>query len=469
MRILLVLVAIFAAQMSDPFAASAQPLPEKVPVAGRIVTPENTPVAGATVTIARQNRTDFASFWGDRVATNANGEFSFLDAEEGAYVITVTAPGFAPVTRSPLVVAAGVPATRLVLERMATLKLRVLKPDKSPAAKAAVAVRLQATLDDPPDGRRRKPSEWPTATDADGSLLLENIIPGGYTLHLVAPGLGVVMLSGLDLHYAVNPATVDVTLHSGGTVSVVAREMVAGKVARPLGGAIILMTPVPAVPHAPTAAAPVVAPAPAAAPNAATPAVNAVVWPEPAALMVQQSVLGTNGSVLTHEDSGSLQIADVPPGNYVVRLYSQVHKPVAAQTVEVRSAQTVNLEFNAEPIAPLASLEIEVHAGDKPVSDSEFQLQLRLPGTVGGGAAPASDIPVEVQRAFTAPVFLRRARTDKNGVLTVHGLLPGRWRVSIAPLGKVDGTLAGAYKSVNVPLSGGSITLTLPPATPVMP
>lgn len=425
--------------------AQAQPLPERRPLSGRVVTSNNTPIKGATVTIRQQTDIAPATFWGARVATDANGEFSFPDAEEGAYYITIVSTGFAPLQNKSYIVDATTPSLLITLERLATLPLHVLKPDNTALAGAMLTVRMQA------DQLPSLPLLRVT-TDANGNTTLPGLLPGNYLIQAVAEGVGVVTLRNVEVRYVVEPKTLDVQLKAGGTLRVVARESQADNEPRPVGGATITFT---------TAA------------SLDTEAAKAPNLPDDMMLYVMQSMQSmqaVGGSALvTRDGDGVLQVADVAPGTYTVRLFSPLHKPVVAQTVEVKAGETATAEFLAEATSPPAVLTILVRdIKDKPIADTEFFVQLR-PGAGGntfgpGAPPPAPEVPQAIRNLFGGGNFIRRGRTDKDGTLTLYPVQLGKWRVTLIVPPTPEGNPGSSAKDVTVTAQGGTVTIpiTLP-------
>jgi hypothetical protein len=234
----------------------AQPLPDRRTLSGVVKGSDGQPVAQAVVTVRRQDDLNAVAFWGAQVATNAQGEFSVPDAEEGSYYITVEAPTFAPVYNSSYILSPISTPVQVKLVRLVNLTLQVLKPDGLPLVKSKAFMRLRGG-----DQSQRTPVS--VTTDAAGLVQKGDMMPGAYSLHVLAPGTGYAVLNNVNVKFSAKPEPVVVRLKTGGTLRVTARESAADNAGRPLGGATFTMFAVPvgggAQPPRPTHSAQIVA------------------------------------------------------------------------------------------------------------------------------------------------------------------------------------------------------------------
>jgi len=422
----------------SPQPASAQPLPERRPFKGRLVTPENTPITGATITIKQQLDVAMATFWGDRVATNANGEFAFRDAEDGLYHISISVNGFAPMQGKPFIIDSNtISPTIIKMERLATLSMHFIKTDNNPVSGKPVAVLLT------PAGAPQLPLMRVTA-DVNGNATLPGLIPGLYKIQTLSDGIGSASMPSIEIRYAAEPKPIDIKLQAGGTLSIIAKEAQGDKAAKPIGGAAITFTAAPAGGEAPKQA-------------------NPNVLPDEMVIYAQQAQQAGNASLVTREGDGTMQLADIAPGSYTIRLYSQAHKTAAAKTVEVKAGETATVDFLVEALAPPVSYDIIVKdSKGKPIADKDFVVHLRPtpPATFAGGAAPpAPDVPAAVRNLFGNGVFMRRGKTDKDGKLTLYPMQAGKTRIVLMAPGTADGGATSAATDVTIEAAGGSTNM----------
>jgi hypothetical protein len=409
----------------------AQPLPERHPVAGRLVDETNTPIKGAVIMIRRQNDLGPATFWGTRLATDADGRFTFPDAEEDSYYISVTAPGYAPLQSKPIVIDSNTRTLDLKMDRLAVLNARFLKPDGTPLAGAKITLLLRS---DP----QTDPIFQPVTTDANGVISISNIVPGKFTVQAISSGIGVVTLKDMAIRYTDDTHPIDMQLHTGGTLRLVAKEGKPG--GRALGGAVPSL-------------------------------IVGKVGSDDPRNKSQLDIAGDTMLYLQHnagvpfvtrDGDGTLDINDVEPGVYTVRLYEPSYKTPDAQTVEIKPGATtaLNFDFDAKPSA--VPLTVTIQTGkDTPVANTEFVVQLK-PGAEGGPElAPPPAVPnVNAARNAVANGFLRRAVTDNDGKLVLYPIQPNKWRVAVSlpPDPKAPDRPVVAYsRDVTVTAEGGAV------------
>jgi len=124
--------------LTNALAVSAQPLPERRPLTGRVTQPDGKPISGAVVTLSRELDQGGFGFWGGQTVTDANGSFSFPEADEDSYRIAVEAPGFDGQDQKQFVLDSALAPLAIVLQRLSDVRLRFLKADGTPLASSQV-------------------------------------------------------------------------------------------------------------------------------------------------------------------------------------------------------------------------------------------------------------------------------------------------------------------------------------------
>jgi len=420
-------------------ASRAQPLPDRRPISGVVKGADDQPINGATITLRRQDDLNAVAFWGAQVATNVRGEFFIPDAEEGSYYITVEAPNFAPLYNSSYILSQAAAPLQLKLVRLVTLTLRVLKPDGAPLAQGKVVVRLRG------DGVQRAPLSM--TTDAAGLAQKVDMMPGVYSLHVVASGVGYAVLSNVNVKNAAKPEAVEVRLKKGGVLRVTAREAAAENKGRLLGGASFTMT---------VAAAAATATQPASQPAASG---------ESALVDAHLNPYAT----ITRDGDGTVEAGNLAPGRYTLRLFLPGYVASGPQTVEIKEGETASANFALRRQDASVALEVLVrNSKGEPVPNTEFSLQLRpnqgvpAPDAINAPPVPP-DAPEGAPRGFAGS--LRRARSDAGGRIVLYPLKPGKWNVGLYTMqeGNTENRPAVfASSDVTITDKGGSVTVTLP-------
>ena len=392
--------------------AQAQPLSDRRPLVGHVTRINGSPIGGAEITVRREDEEGAWPFWGGVAITNARGEFSFPDAQEDIYHISIQANGYARDEKTYALTATS-PPLHVALARLAPLPLRFLKPDGSPLTNAWVAVRVRG------EGAIGKPL-YRKRTDATGRLSLldrdnqPDLTPGSYSIHALAPGLGYAIVDNINVQED-NTKTSEVHLQHGGTLRVTARKAGdGGKDGSPsIGGAMVFLTQ--ALPDD----AAVVAPGD---------------WNGPPDSGLYQLYNG-GAPLVTRDGDGTVELKDVAPGRYVVRLFLTGNDAPLSQPVEIRARDTATLNFALEP-RQSAPLEIIVqNMQGQPVANTELAIQLQP----GSGRSPEvieeamPPLPPDVPPIVVNLQPLRRASTDSKGKLTLYPVGVGKWRVMLFP------------------------------------
>ncbi|RYG54940.1 carboxypeptidase regulatory-like domain-containing protein, partial [bacterium] len=209
-----------------PLASYAQPLPDRAPIKGVVVDEAGRPVPSAVLTVRHQLDTAPTAFWGGEVRADASGRFTFLEAEEGSYSLTVDAPQFAPIANFAFDWKAKSAPLRLQLARLGQLTLRILSPDGKPLVQSPVWVRLR-------DENSQTPAR--ALTNSNGELVIPNVAPSSYSLIVVAQNG--ISTQGVLSYKSNQSSPIETRLHAGGTLLIKATDA-QGK---PLGGASLVV------------------------------------------------------------------------------------------------------------------------------------------------------------------------------------------------------------------------------------
>ncbi len=413
-------------------SAFAQPLPERVPLVGKVTTTGGTPIGGAQVTVRRQDATPgfTAAFWGGTLRTDANGIFAFPEAEEGVYTMSVDAPGFAsegmtlnwkPESSSP--------QTKLL--KLTPLPLRLINLDGMPLpAGTSVQLYLRGEL----SGR---PIYALLVTSGEGTIIVPDLVPARYLIHVIVAGKGQAVLPSLNVQE--NATTqVDILLKQGGKV----RAIVKNEAGKAIGGAALSLSEI--VPDHVTNAGGII------------PAGNdGSIY-----LYTQRSTLQTR------DGDGTMELLDVAPGRYQARMFVLGEPMSAPQTIEVKAGETVEVATAFTLRFGKASLDIAVQtATGQAAPNRDFVVRLQplvngqpVPVAANGPPMPP-DAPSSVLSLFQS-VLVRRIHTDANGKATLFPLRAGAWRVTLTDPAKPTQEPQDQPSS-DVKLGGEDNTLTI--------
>lgn len=427
---------------------SAQPLPERRPLKGRVTQTDGKPIAGAVVMLARDLDQGGFSFWGGQAVTDANGYFSFPDADEDSYRIAVEAPGFDGQDQKQFVLDSALAPLVIVLQRLADIKLRFLKPDGTPLSNSSIVFRMEGETARSPAVRKM--------TDDKGEYLLKDQKPGRYRFQVVAPDTGYAVIDDLNVAYEQVPKLIDVRLKRGGTLRLTASGTnPTTQSMQPLGGAILSLGPASKV-------------------SAEDRAAGRITRPEETNLQSLYAWSPDGSGAATRDGDGVLELTDLPPGRYTARLLLSSSLPSAWQDVEVKSGGTSTLDFVFSLKRAPTSLEILVRdKKGQPVPNTDWNLQLRLLDALAVNATPFNEAlpplpngelvnePVVEPMGLISNFSIRRARSDEAGRFVLFPLQPGRWRVLlISPRDSKNERDRGTnyQKDIQVAPTGSSIT-----------
>jgi hypothetical protein len=404
-------------------AGSTQPLPDRRPLMGRVTGADGQPLKGAVITLRRQSQNTVAAFWGNATVTDERGNFSYPDAEDGSYYLTVEATGFAPVLNRTCVLNESTGPLEIKLAKLGVVRLRVLQPDGSPLAGANVSIRLSEL-------EKVRQTTNRTRTDKNGVVTLPQIVPARYVLFLVAPARGYAILHEVNVLSGDSSELLEARLKPGGVLRVTTRESTPelGEVpqnsasgdgkdevqsGRPLGGATLALSLRELEAMPPSAG------------GRANLAGNVTIL----------SLYDTDRTrTITRDGDGTVEISNLAPGRYQVSLFLKGYTSSPSQMVVIEEAVTASLDFVMKPNAPAAALEVAVqNAGGEPVPDTDFLVSLHLLSDYAADVAstPQTEEPDSVATPLES--LMRRARSNAGGRFVLYPVRPGKWRVTLSP------------------------------------
>ncbi len=432
LRLVFVVLCALGANVFCPLA-HAQPSPARRAFEGRVSTDNGLPVGGATITLRRSGTTS-ASFWGTVLYSDARGDFSVPDAEEGEYAIAVEAGGLASMS-SFFILSEKTPFLKATLKRLATLSLRVLRPDGTPLASVPISILTHETSGGTAGSMRRE------TTDASGVVSISQMTPGVVSVRVVAARVGYADLNDLKIAPGSRAAAVDARLQAGATLRIMVRD------------------PAPAARETPAAnAAPV---ANGATKTDADKAASARVLGS-VKVMIQLASIGAqrfqnlplsnaytiNGTLLTRDGEGSTEVSALAPGIYMVSLERRNYGTPAAQTVEIKATETASCAFEMKRVDGVAVGQIALLAqGVKGQALGNRDLLIQAESLAPGGDNVTA-------------VEWRSARTDARGRVVLYPVEAGRWRITPRIAANSD-----APATQNTPAAAPQITIVAPLAT----
>lgn len=454
-------------------AGRAQPLPDRRTLNGLVTRADGTPIGGAAISIRRQNENDIAEFWGAYAVSDARGRFVLPSVEDGAYYVDVDADGYAPERNLNFAMDANAAPLRITLSRLVPLTLHVLKPDGTSLAKTRVYMRITgegpasqrfpAPVTDEGGNLRFDTSKQagPEGINENPNCALCSLVPSRYLINILAPGVGFAVLRDLDVQFTENPKPVEARLQLGGTLHVTAYDDsgTAGTPGRPWGGAVLTMTPM-------------------LSDDAAARAAGKLSSPEDIGRFYTLQRDPSGASLVTRDGDGVVQLTDLPPATYRLRLFWPGQQSPDTQTVDLKPGQTTNADFRFRRTDNLSSLVVDLHNGQgQPLKDSDFLVQLRSLSRAASpstGAVIVPPVPPEMPPGMMGVFFngyMRRAHTDATGHFTLYPLPVGRWRVTVMePYDPYDPARAAgppAAQDVTITAQGGtaSMAITIPAPT----
>ena len=398
--------------------APAQPLPDRAPLSGVALDSKGRPLGGALLTLRRKNDGGSFAFWGGTALADADGKWSFPDAEEGDYFLNVEAPGFAPLQNREVNWKTGAPPLQIRLARLMDVTLQLRAPDGAPVADALVYARLK-----PADANAQ--IQRTALSDGAGNFVLSGVTPGTYALYVRAPQ-SYATPDAVVVGDENAPVNLRVALQKAGALRVV----VSDDKGRALGGAALTL-------------------------SAESPAINGDLG-EDFGLLASG---GDRNALVSRDGDGTIEVGGLPPGIYTPRLYLPGYAPVSLASIAIKAGATSELEVKL-PARQTPTLTLDVRTlGDKPYTAGEVKLRI-LPladnGSLGGGA---DDLPF-----FPGGPGGRRAVPDANGRVVLFPVKAGRYRIfaqSHAPVPDRN-TADAAPVDVTITPQGATATVIMP-------
>ena len=403
MRNFVRLLVVFHLSLFILYGSRAQPLPERAPLLGKVTTTSGSPIGGATVAVSRQDKESIvtAAFWGGKLLTGADGVFSFPEAEEGIYDLSVEAEGYEGF-RWTLEWKPQSPTFMAKMLKLTPQPFRLLKPDGKPAAGAKLFLHFRGL----PPGHI---SFYSYEANTEGKITVPPMTPANYWVHAIVPGVGYAVLPSVVVKEN-EPEQVDLKLQVGGRVRAVTKTAEG----RPLGGVALALSEV--------------------LPNTVNELGGATAQGNDGAIYLQTQ---HRSMLVTQDGNGQMELLDVAPGRYQARLYMPGEANPVAQTIEVKSGETTEVSGVYNIQNQKASLEIIVQTIDgNPAANREFVANLQplrngqpVPaGQVGPPVPP--DVAPTTSNLFQG-VLSRRFKTDANGKATLFPLSVGSWQVTV--------------------------------------
>lgn len=397
---------------------SAQPLPDRRELSGRVTSTKNVPVFGAQIQIKRKESTANAVFWGTTVLSDVAGEFRVPDAEDGDYIVSVYAPGY-DAWSAPYTLKEYEPPLRVALQRKVSLTFTILNPEGQPVRGKSAAI----------FGFVTKPGTWQRTnqpgislgttplTTSEGHCVLPHSNQGIYhELYVAVRGVGyarwqgkIEMLEGASHHFEIQLQKAGASL----TLKVVSEAPATQKTGLPvalptglaIGAAQIYLQTVQPLQESEKALAQ---------------------W-----LFRQNELLSDDGT-------GTLQLRDLLPGRYQIRVTPPLNCNLAKFAESVQSLD-LGAEENKEIVFPVPACS----AGTPPLpitlhDEQGMPLANRHVRFICQPLSEATGLNLSFQEASERHVpfsAVRRGTTDAQGKLTLYPFWVGTWRVSAYELG----------------------------------
>lgn len=407
----------------------AQPLPERAPFKGVVMSTTGRLIGGAQILLRRQNEWGtLAAFWGGVAATDARGTFAFPDAEAGSYYLNIEANGFAAINQ-PLVIPEREATTNALEFRMA--ELATLRAKVTDAAGAPLKETTFSLLMRPIAGRTDgAPRMQRTRISAAGEVVFEGLVPGKYDLLGVAPDAGYFESKDFEIAPGAGSAAVNWKLAAGGTLQIGARDA-AGKA---IGGATITFSRVgDATPDAPR-----LSPGP------------------------EMQIYAVRPTFTTRDGDGIYELTDLAPGRYNVAVNYAGAPDVAAQPVEVAVGTTAKASFVLAPPESVAVSAQISDAKDAPLAGTDVILTLSLLAPADPKAAAITPATTNANPQIVSRQE-RRARTDAAGAITLYPVAAGTYQLTVRrDLGRAGNAPASTVVTAEAKTGAAAIALKVP-------
>lgn len=356
--------------------AWGQPLPDRMDLVGRVVDKDGVAVKNAALTMRRPEYGATATFWGARAVCDDDGGFRIRDAEAGAYILAVSAPGFANWQQKIVFDADGTPLT-IKLHRQVDLMLQITGVDGQPLRGSDVRVVARGpfySMD------RDEYRGFALRTDDKGMVSTGPLFCASYSyaVLVLGNGGGYAAINAVEA-VELGPTKANVRLQPGGGIELAVTD----EDGRKLGGAVPQLKRLPG------------------AGESADMTMYEQYW----------------SKLQTREADGVLAVRDLMPGRYALDINLPGYSGETAK-VDVAPGATASLAVKLHRTTDVTPLEITVvdRAG-KAVANTEFCFYMYSPAAVA-------------DKKLRMPAgLIRMVRTDANGKTTVYPVWPATWHV----------------------------------------
>ena len=428
---------------------SAQPLPERRVVTVHAIMTDGKPAAGLTFVIYRVSKDAVAQSWSWDGITDARGELTVPNMEDGAYRLRILETNHG-VTEIPgdFIADASTTLWTVSIAARAGLRILVLGPDGIPEAKKICYCAYVCTLpgQDVPVVLRRKKNTFggvansappgmaafALRADENGILPIESLPVGTYSdFELFVPSDGYVQVT---TPYDLTTSGVrDVTLklERGGALRVHVLEGTPQAPGRPLGQYSLLLEDCTAT--------------------------------DETKANLAEHLFGRYGN-LSVDGIGQILQPDLVPGSYTLRLTGvaadQINGP-DAQTVQVVDGTTAEATFYLKPREASELILNLTDFNDRPLANVNFDIRMQLPPPPTPPAVPnAPKVPRQ------KPQFENRVvRTDDTGKVVIYPLKAGHYDLTVNAmndnLSEVGQGRVGSGEADTDPKTPGTIDITL--------
>ena len=406
----------------------AQPLPDRAPLTGLVSDVRGAPIAGALVSLRRSSSNMSVAFWGATDESDATGKFSFPDAEEGDYALTVQAPGYALLPYRAINWRAGEPPVKVTLDRLLDFKLNLRAPDGSAIKDAPVFLRLR-----PADVNAQQFIN--ARADDAGAVAVSGIKPEKYAMYLRAPQ-GYALLFDLNVAEPATP-TRTITLQKSGALQLSLKD----DLGRALGGASLSLAP--------------------ATTEESQRLSGFEFGPgDDFALLAASNNLN---AIVSRDGDGTLTLDGLPPGVYSPVVSLPGYRFDALAPVTVVAGQTTDLQVKV-PTRRARTLNLQLRTpDDKPYTAGEVSLRI-LPiaanGQLGGDPPPNPEDADELPFFPSGPGG-RRVLPDASGQAALFPVKAGRYRIFASPQSTEPGKAPPEATPVDVTITSAGATATV--------
>lgn len=409
-----------------PQLLKAQPLPDRRTLSGRVASTKNVPVAGAQISIRRSDRKANAVFWGASVLSNVAGEWSVPEAEDGEYLVTVSAPGYEVWTDTYILQEYAVPL-RISLHKLVSLSFTLKNPDGQPLIRKRAAVFGIISRPEHFDSRKLESRSlgMTTLTTEAGECFLDNQSVGTYrAIYVAVRGVGYAksaerfeLTEGDTRHF-------DLQLQKA-PASLRVKVVEDSPAARPIGNAQVILQNARAL--------------------------------EPENDSLAQWLFRQN-DIWTQDGSGTAQFNDLLPGHYEFRVMIPAGcrpniVPIQSVDVSERVPREVSVRVSL-CTDKQSSAEIDVRdEQEMPVANRDIFVYCRPLNELTNQPL----LPNEWQQRGISGVLRRRGLTDERGHLTLYPITQGLWQITVSEAdAKIPFLGSGTIK---VTAGGGQITV----------